>query len=70
MHSWEEPYRAVLLQTDSARLHANVLEARSALEQRLLSPPGKDELCAIVFASAILDQIERQLLTLLSASPQ
>ena len=60
MYSWQHPYIAVLLETDRQQLHGRVLEARSALEQRLLSPAGDDELCAMLLAASNLEVIERE----------
>jgi hypothetical protein len=42
---WFEPYKNAVCETDDSRLRGRVLEARAAIEQRLLSPvnPGSDE---------------------------
>jgi hypothetical protein len=42
---WFEPYLNAICETDETLIRSRVLEARSALEQRLLSPvtPGSDE---------------------------
>ena len=59
IYSWQEPYLRVLLETDSSKRHGKVLEARSSLEQRLLSPTGDEELHAMLIAASKLDAIER-----------
>jgi len=61
MYLWQYPYIAVLLETDHTQLHGRILEARSFLEQRLLSPAGDDELCAMLVAASNLDVIEGEL---------
>ena len=58
IYSWQEPYLRVLLETDSSKRHGKVLEARSAPEQRLLSPTGDEELYAMLIAASKLDAIE------------
>jgi len=42
---WEEPYIAAIYETDDANMAGRILEATSAIEQRLLSPvePFSDE---------------------------
>jgi hypothetical protein len=44
-HLWEEPYIAAIYETDDANMAGRILEATSAIEQRLLSPvePGSQE---------------------------
>jgi hypothetical protein len=42
---WEEPYLAAIHETDDEKMLGRILEATSAIEQRLLSPiePGSEE---------------------------
>ncbi len=46
---WFESYMNAICETDDTRIAGRILEARSALEERLLSPvtPGSDEERAI-----------------------
>jgi hypothetical protein len=46
---WFEPYLNAICETDDVRAAGRILEARSALEERLLSPlkPGSEEETAI-----------------------
>ena len=51
---WEEPYIAAIYETDDANMAGRILEATSAIEQRLLSPvePGLEEDRAIKMLKA------------------
>jgi hypothetical protein len=51
---WEEPYIAAIYETDDANMAGRILEATSAIEQRLLSPvePGSEEDRAIKMLKA------------------
>jgi len=60
IYTWQEPYFSTLLETDESRLHARILETRSAFEQRLLSPVDDEELRAMGIAAAALDAFERK----------
>ena len=60
VYSWQEPYISILLETDESKRRAQILEARSAFEQRLLSPVGDEELRAMGVAAAALDALERK----------
>jgi hypothetical protein len=53
---WYESYVKAICETDETRKPGRILEARSALEQRLLSPvrPGSDEDRAIKNAQRVL----------------
>jgi hypothetical protein len=44
-YSWEELYVAAIYETDDANMPGRILEATSAIEQRLLRPiePGSEE---------------------------
>jgi hypothetical protein len=56
---WFEPYKNAVCETDDTRLASRILEARSALEQRLLSPvmAGSDEDRAIQSAQVGLRRL-------------
>lgn len=56
---WFEPYRNAVCETDDTKLPSRILEARSALEQRLLSPvaAGSDEDRAIQSAQVGLRRL-------------
>jgi hypothetical protein len=60
MYLWQDPYIAALLETNKSKLHARILEVRSAFEQRLLSPMDDDELRAMGVAAVALDALERK----------
>ena len=60
IYSWQEPYISILLETDESKRRAQILEARAAFEQRLLSPVGDEELRAMGVAAAALDALERK----------
>ena len=60
VYSWQEPYISILLETDESKRRAQILEARAAFEQRLLSPVGDEELRAMGVAAAALDALERK----------
>jgi hypothetical protein len=60
-YSWQNPYLSALLETDDSKLYGRILEVRSAFEQRLLSPVGDEELCAMSLAVEQLDELERRL---------
>jgi hypothetical protein len=53
---WFETYMNAICETDNNRIASRILEARSALEERLLSPvrPGSDEEKAIKNAQKAL----------------
>ena len=44
-YAWQEPYIAAVRETDDEKMLGRILEATSAIEQRLLSPvePGSEE---------------------------
>jgi hypothetical protein len=60
IYSWQEPYLESLLETEKSKRHARILETHAALEQRLLSPVGDEELRAMGAAVATLDLLEGQ----------
>jgi hypothetical protein len=59
-YRWHEIYLAAVCETDDARLPAQILEARSALEERLLSPIDPQELAAIENAQKTLELLRQQ----------
>jgi hypothetical protein len=61
VYSWQEPYFASLIETEESRRHALILEAKSAFEQRLLTPVGDEELREMRAAAATLDLLEGEL---------
>jgi hypothetical protein len=60
-YAWQDPYLAALLEIDDTKLYGRILEVRSAFEQRLLSPAGDEELCAMSLAVEQLEKLERKL---------
>jgi hypothetical protein len=64
---WFESYMNAICETDNTRIAGRILEARSALEERLLSPvtPGSDEERAIQTA-----QIGLKMLTVRQSYPR
>jgi hypothetical protein len=42
-YSWQDSYLSALLETDDSKLYGRILELRSALEQRRLSPVDDEE---------------------------
>jgi hypothetical protein len=58
IYSWQETYISTLLETDELKRRAQILETRAAIEQRLLSPVGDEELRALGVAAAALQALE------------
>jgi hypothetical protein len=58
MYLWQDPYLSALTEMDDSKLYARILEARSALEQRFLSPIDDEELHAMDIAAAALDALD------------
>jgi hypothetical protein len=59
---WEEPYLAAIYESDEANMPGRILEATSAIEQRLLSPvePGSEEESAIRNAQRGLETLRAE----------
>jgi hypothetical protein len=59
---WFESYVNAICETDDTRIAGRILEARSALEERLLSPvtPGSDEEKAIQTAQIALRMLSAE----------
>jgi predicted aminopeptidase len=60
MYLWQDPYLSALTEADNSKLYARILEARSALEQRFLSPIDDEELRAMAVAAVALDALQRK----------
>jgi hypothetical protein len=60
IYRWQQTYLAAISETDDGRLPGRILEARSAIEQRLLSPIEADELTAIENAHQALEMLQRE----------
>jgi hypothetical protein len=58
IYSWQETYISTLLETDELKRRAQILETRAAIEQRLPSPVGDEELRALGVAAAALQALE------------
>jgi hypothetical protein len=69
-YSWQDPYLSALLETEESKLHGRILEVRSALEQRRLSPVDDKELRAISLAVEQLRNLERKTSALSSEHSQ
>jgi hypothetical protein len=55
LYRWQQTYLAAICETDNAQLPGRILEARSAIEERLLSPIEADERGAIETAQKALE---------------
>ena len=47
LYTWEKTYLSAVYETDDATMASRILEAQSAMEQRLLSPIGDEERTAL-----------------------
>jgi len=47
LYTWEKTYLSAVYETDNAKMGGRILEAQSAMEQRLLSPIGEEERAAL-----------------------
>ena len=50
LYTWEKTYLSAVYETDDAKMAGRILEAQSAMEQRLLSPIGDEERRALARA--------------------
>lgn len=59
---WFPPYYEAICETDDSLMPARILEARAALEQRLLSPiePNGEEMRAILNAQTGLERLRAE----------
>ena len=60
IYLWHQTYLDAMCETDDARLPGRILEARSAIEQRLLSPIDPAEFAAIENAKKALELLWTQ----------
>jgi hypothetical protein len=60
IYRWQQTYLAAICETDDDQLPARILEARSAIEQRLLSTIEADELTAIKNAQKALEMLQQE----------
>ena len=62
-YDWENIYLSAVYETDNAKMAGRILDARSAMEQRLLSPIGDEERNALHRAMEGLEMLraEREL---------
>ena len=57
---WQAAYLAVVYETDDSLMDSRILEARAALEQRLLSPIEGEEYRALVNAEKALEVLRAE----------
>jgi hypothetical protein len=57
IYLWQQMYLAAICETDDARVDGRILEARSAIEERLLSPIKNRELELIQTAAQALETL-------------
>jgi hypothetical protein len=57
---WQAAYMAAVYETDDSLMEGRILEARAALEQRLLSPIEGEEYRAIENAERALDVLRAE----------
>jgi hypothetical protein len=57
---WQAAYMAAVYETDDSRMDGRILEARAALEQRLLSPIEGEEYRAIEYAEKALEVLRAE----------
>lgn len=60
IYSWQAAYLAAVCETDDSLMDGRILEARSALEQRLLSPIEGEEYRAIKNAEKALEVLRAE----------
>jgi hypothetical protein len=60
IYSWQAAYLAAVCETDDSLMDGRILEARAALEQRLLSPIEGEEYRAIVNAEKALEELRAE----------
>jgi hypothetical protein len=56
-YSWQIEYKSALLETDHNQVRSRIYAAIAALEQRRLSPVGRDENRVLTAAEAGLQQL-------------
>ena len=60
IYSWQAAYLAAVCETDDSLMDGRILEARAALEQRLLSPIEGEEYRAIENAEKALEALRAE----------
>ena len=60
VYSWQAAYLAAVCETDDSLMDGRILEARSALEQRLLSPIEGEEYRAVKNAEKALEVLRSE----------
>jgi hypothetical protein len=60
IYSWQAAYLAAVCETDDSLMDGRILEARAALEQRLLSPVEDEEYRAIQYAEQALEVLRTE----------
>ena len=60
IYSWQAAYLAAVCETDDSLMDGRILEARAALEQRLLSPVEGEEYRAIENAEKALEELRAE----------
>ena len=60
IYSWQAAYLAAVCETDDSLMDGSILEARSALEQRLLSPIEGEEYRAVRNAEKALEVLRSE----------
>jgi hypothetical protein len=65
---WQAAYMAAVYETDDSLMDGRILEARAALEQRLLSPVEGEEYRAVENAEKALEVLRAELIHKLDGS--
>jgi hypothetical protein len=60
IYSWQAAYLAAVCETDDSLMDGRILEARSALEQRVLSPIEGEEYRAVKNAEKALEVLRSE----------
>jgi hypothetical protein len=60
IYPWQAPYLAAVCETDDSLMDGRILEARAALEQRLLSPIEGEEYRAVENAKKALEVLRSE----------
>ena len=60
IYSWQAAYLAAVCETDDSLMDGRILEARAAIEQRLLSPIEGEEYRAIENAEKALEELKAE----------
>ena len=60
LYTWEKTYLSAVYETDDAKMASRILEAQSAMEQRLLSPIGDEERTALERAMEALTMLRAE----------